>query len=370
MTIAQTSYGNMQKGFPGLRDGIGHQSRTFVNDLGATRKVVDVVLGAANAFAYGFQVEGIPIEFTSDGSGTIAEARDGLYLAARSNPALERWASFVLAGDDLRVIAKDPGYDLSVTESPAISNLSLSVEVAHAAAESVPFGRALVKRTGTGTTDQSCRLPHAPTAQVATLTVSGATNAKVYSFIIRMLRTGATYLVEYTADGSATVTEVVAGLVAKVNALGIPVTAVDADPAFTLTSDTAGDAFAIDEVDAQIAVEDTTPSVDPVFIGLAEFTPGNVDPLNADPNNQGLIAPYSDISVGMRGRWWVEVEEAVTAFSDPVYYRFATSGANTGKGMWRKSADSGTARLVDPRVAQWVSSTTGRGLARLELNLP
>lgn len=158
----QTSFPkNMQIGFPGQSVGWGHanHARTYVNDLGYERKVVDVVITAANSHAYEFTVDGIPVAYTSDASATAAEVRDGLIANARSQLSLENVASFnPVAAGTIRVTMKTAGVDTVVAEADA--DLALTVVQAASAPEPIPFGLALVKRTGAGTTDRSCRLPN------------------------------------------------------------------------------------------------------------------------------------------------------------------------------------------------------------------
>ena len=72
-----------------------------------------------------------------------------------------------------------------------------------------------------------------------------------------------------------------------------------------------------------------------------------------------------------QGEIWVETEVAV-APGDGVFFRIAPKGDNTIVGKFNKTADAaaGTDTAVSIPRARWISSTTGAGLARLQINLP
>jgi len=81
-------------------------------------------------------------------------------------------------------------------------------------------------------------------------------------------------------------------------------------------------------------------------------------------------ASKREIDVLVQGDIWVETEVAV-APGDPVFFRTAT-GTATVVGKFLKTAD--TISTVDKAVAitnaRWLSSTTGAGIAKLQINLP
>ena len=74
----------------------------------------------------------------------------------------------------------------------------------------------------------------------------------------------------------------------------------------------------------------------------------------------------SDVSILRKGRVWVQVEEAVVAFS-PVFVRFA-AGSGTQLGAFRASADTATAGQISGCVYR--SSAAAGGFAVVEFNLP
>jgi hypothetical protein len=74
----------------------------------------------------------------------------------------------------------------------------------------------------------------------------------------------------------------------------------------------------------------------------------------------------------VQGDVWVETEVAV-APGDPVYFRVLAKGGATVMGKFLKTADA-NATPADTAVlisnARWITSTTGAGLAILQINLP
>lgn len=157
----QSSFGMQAKGFAGQMVGFAHSNRgrAYCNDTGYERQVIDVNITATNSHAYAFTVAGVTVSFTSDSTATTTEVRDGLIANARSQQALE-YVSFEPNGSAIvRTIVKAAGTAVTVAE--ADGSLTLTTVQAATAPQPIPFGLAVVKRTGTGTTDRSCRLPSA-----------------------------------------------------------------------------------------------------------------------------------------------------------------------------------------------------------------
>lgn len=89
--------------------------------------------------------------------------------------------------------------------------------------------------------------------------------------------------------------------------------------------------------------------------------------------NQGLADPealeQNEMgSIMRRGRIWVRVEEAVTAHTSDVYVRHTAGGGGSEIGAFRTDADTASAQQVTN--ATWLTSTSGAGIAMLEINLP
>lgn len=82
-------------------------------------------------------------------------------------------------------------------------------------------------------------------------------------------------------------------------------------------------------------------------------------------DDEGIV-PDSMVDLLRKGRVWVSVEQAVTP-GDSVYVRMVAAGAEV-KGHFRKDADGADA--IEIVGASWQSTTTGAGIALLDLNLP
>lgn len=157
----QTAYVNQSKGFSGQRVGLGHKAKTYQNDVGSTKQIVEfTVTAAVNSTPYTFSVNGTPVTYTSDATATLAEIRDGLCAAFRAIQALESVASANPSGAaTFRLTAKTPGVGYTATEADA--NLTVATIQANVATQSIKFGRAVVKRTGGNSNDASAMLPSA-----------------------------------------------------------------------------------------------------------------------------------------------------------------------------------------------------------------
>lgn len=105
-----------------------------------------------------------------------------------------------------------------------------------------------------------------------------------------------------------------------------------------------------------------------VVIGVAQHV-HNVDPgqVAATPAGAG-VPPKYPVNVLKRGRIWVSVEQAVTPASN-VFVRHTAGAGGTQKGAFRTDADTATAVQVTNGM-RFLTSTTGAGLAVLEVNFP
>ena len=224
--------------------------------------------------------------------------------------------------------------------------------------------------------------------QTHRVTVDTAANGTAYQFEVDGKP------VKYTSDASATIAEVRDGLIAAGRAIhsleevaffnvetanSLLVTAVKPGSGFTLTETDAN--LSNTAIQANVTTEaipfgraivrgtagersGTLPSTGGQrFEGVAERIHTNVDPTNA----AGEITPFSDMSIGYRGEWLVEVEQDV-ALTDPVYFRHSVGAGGSQLGAWRKDADTATADLVPN--ARWSQAASAGGLAVLSLNVP
>lgn len=110
-----------------------------------------------------------------------------------------------------------------------------------------------------------------------------------------------------------------------------------------------------------------------VFAGIAVYdrvqqvnsgTPAGLADLTT---TEGVVYPASEpIRLRRKGRLRVYCEQAVNP-ADPVFVRYAANGGLI-PGNFRKDAD--TSRAFQIANASWVKTTTGAGLAVIEINLP
>lgn len=75
----------------------------------------------------------------------------------------------------------------------------------------------------------------------------------------------------------------------------------------------------------------------------------------------------SKCAIVKKGRVWVIVEKAVSV-DDAVYVRYTASGGNTQLGAFRDDDD--TSKALQITNARFVTSTSGSGIAIVEINLP
>jgi len=128
--------------------------------------------------------------------------------------------------------------------------------------------------------------------QVMTCTVSGATNDKVYSVVVNG------FTVSYTADSSATIAEIAAGLAAAVNAealVGGQVIATSTATECILTSRWPGESFTFTEADAQLSIATTTANAEAstVAFGVGVVSTVFAAGEDAQPGAQALDSLYT-----------------------------------------------------------------------------
>ncbi len=310
----------------------------MVNDLGALRQISTLTVSTAvDETAYAMTMNGISVSTTS-GTGTTKTAiRDALIAEFRKNQVFENVAAAQPSGTDgIRFTSLVPGLAFTLADTDA--NLASAVTVANVAQVHIPFGRGLVLRTGA-------------LRQVVDVTVSTAANSTAYALTINGT------VVSYTSDGSATKAEIVAGLVAAIEASdqGAAVIArATGTDTLRIQGAVVGTAFTYSESDANLASVTTQANsiatvstyksaslpwdVGLEFVGVLERIHTNVDPHNAGSQYPyGAAAPGVDMTVGYRGMWVVETDVAVAA-GDPIYLRCLGDAASIGK--FRNSEDA------------------------------
>lgn len=359
----QQTYSEPAKGYPGQRDGSGHYADSYINDLGSAKQIDDIVLGIVppvaqtqlfvipatvdDSVTYTITINGVACEFEVDASSTQAELQAGMIDAI--NDAVGSAVTATAVGNDILVTADEPG---------------------------VPFTFAI----DTGTTDDI-------TAGAATANVGDGTT---YQFTVNG------YVVAYETNHEDGIREVRDGLidagravpelqgVVTFNANGnnVRIQAVVPGTAFT-TAESADPNLSIVNTQANTATQPIKfgkgvvkrtggnsndqscmlPSATgQAFLGIVERNHNLVDATAA----ADAARPFSVMSIGKRGRWWVEVEDAVDA-EGAVFCRHTATGTEE-LGSFRSDAD--TADADEIAGAKFKTSTSGRGMALLELNLP
>lgn len=168
----------------------------FTVGLG-TQPAAPITLGAAVAnvgtgTVYTFTVNGYSVSYTRQAGDTAANVRDGLIQAFNNVAALEGVAYASASGNNIRITSAVPGTAITVADSdPNITSPS-SVQ-ANASTIVIPYGKAVVKRTGAGTNEQSAMLPtgasqiflgvceHELSEQPATGVTAGVQPGKLFS---------------------------------------------------------------------------------------------------------------------------------------------------------------------------------------------
>lgn len=152
-----------------------------INDSANAAQVVDVSIDTvANTTEYQFELDGVPIAFTSDAAATDAEIQAGLIAAVAAaalafgpNSAPARVTATAVGTDTVRITETNPELgQISVTETDA--NLSLATVTAHAEDEPLNGGQLVVAGAGG---DRSIRLPSTGTDVVLGITVNQAEGA-------------------------------------------------------------------------------------------------------------------------------------------------------------------------------------------------
>lgn len=231
----------------------------------------------------------------------------------------------------------------------------------------------------------------------------GLHTSKQLNTLTPVAANGATYTVvvngnsaSYTADGSATVAEITAGLTNAINssAMAASVTAVDGTTALTIESDFAGEplnivasstAGSISSVvttangallpDGVLVVRDASINADPMAVrvptsagditgGVAVAGVTIAENVASVRTAAGAAAPCM-VNIMRKGFVLVQVEENVTANS-AVYVRYAAGG--NGRGSFGAGAGSSERALLAGAVYR--SAASAGGLAEVEVNLP
>ncbi len=126
-----------------------------------TTAVTTANVGGTTVFTFTVDVGSgaLPVTYTGlAGDLTTVQIRDGLLAAARAEQSFENRVAFNPTGTDtIRATALVQGTGFTLAESDA--NLTNAAITANVATITIPFGRAVVNRSGAGTTERSAALP-------------------------------------------------------------------------------------------------------------------------------------------------------------------------------------------------------------------
>lgn len=360
--MAQQSYAaGYSIGFPGQRMGSEHQSRSVINDLGSSKQVDDLVITGTpvaqtqllvtpaapnNTTLYRVIINGVNIDYTTDGTATQAELRDNM-LAAINASSQAPYVTATTATNDILVTSDTAG-------------LPFTISIAAGPANPLTLGAATAN-TGTGT--------------VYTFTINGivVTYTGLPGDLTADIRDGLIAAGRAVPDLEALVNFQPSGNNVRVTAVqpGTGFTTAESDGRLSITNTTANVAgvpikfgravvkrTGAGTTDQSVRLPSTTGQI---FIGIAERSHSVIDPSAA--TTTGAVGPFRAFSACDHGDIVVETEEAI-AYGDPVFFRH-TAVAPQEVGMFRNDADTATCDQITG--AMFVSSTTGAGLAVIKL---
>lgn len=346
-----------------LDSSLPFEAISLINNSGRVAQVDTVVVDTAtNSHVYTFTIDGVTISYTADGSTSTAEVSAGLVAAVNAENLVN---GRVIAADltgSFTLTARNAGVGFTTADVDA--KCTLTNTTANATSSTLAFGVAVVDD---GTTSEKCKIASAAnmTAKIVNLTPANV-NSAVYFVNIKVA--GVTYVGQYTADGSATVQEIVEGLKAVLNGL-LPASTVDVtedDAKLILTAEVAGLDFEV-EVGSSAATATWTVS-ETSARRLTDFNKAirgismAVRNQEMSTTNTLVYAANSVVNVLKKGRIWVPTAAAIDSSKD--VYMGHTS---TAIGKFTGAATSNYVRLSSDKF-RWIKAN-GAGMGLLEVNL-
>jgi len=129
---------------------------TAVSGSGSSMTLTHPTVNVGIGTVWSYTVNGILVSYTGVSGDTALSIRDGLIKVHRALASLETVATANPSGSKVRLTAFVPGTGFTAL---AVTNTSVGAITANGTPQTIPFGSAVVKRTGAGTTDQSAMLP-------------------------------------------------------------------------------------------------------------------------------------------------------------------------------------------------------------------
>lgn len=359
--------------------GPNFMSQTVVNESPQARQVTTIAVPASpdNSTLYTVTIGGVASTFTTDASATQAELGAGLLAAIRANAGANRQMSSAYAGGTLTLTGVWPGAVTVVTRAGGSGGGVLGAptnSTSAAAADSVGFGLAVVRKAGNDLRKGFVATVANFTAQVISLTFTGNT-ASYYTGSVTV--NGRLYVwggVVWTTNLDTT-----CGLIADAINAVLPVETViaasvgSAGGVVTLTAEVEGAEFdaearATGHADAEATKAYTTgpstaTSFARAFLGLSVRRTDVEDTTVA--GDTAAYQPNEGVEVMTQGFMWVERDTAETwAAGEGIF----VSLASATKGRLYNAA--GTDRVWMPRTKLLIdrseSSTTSDGLGYVQ----
>lgn len=364
-----TNYeGILQAGVKGALVHVGDRSGRVISrkNEGLTANVWTVTPSAVNSAVYTLTVDGFTASYTADGSATVAEITAGIKLAVdRTYPEVGALVTITDNTTTYTVTARQAGVTLALSVD---ANQSAVEATAAATGTAIPVGIAVMDLDGS-----LCRMPASDGGALKIMTgLAVAVNAAIYNLDIT-LEDGRGYSADYTADGSATATEIGAALVASLNAK-LPASTVLAEAAtgtITLTSEVAGQnfnaVFGSNSDTGTWTVTVTTANADPATTYPLAGVVVRDENLGIQTAGSGVpttVIEYPalrSVAIAQRREVFVQCEDAVNP-TLPVFVR-TTASATYGKGSLRGTTASGA--TITWSGARWTSTTAAGGIAQL-----
>lgn len=312
--------------YPGQAEGPG-DNRSLVNEDPRAQQVSTVTVDTvANSTRYAFTIDGVEIEYTSDGSATNAEIVAGLLAAVQAEPLVNgRVTGVATSATVLTLTARIAGYAFTISDTD--SRLTTATSTANDLPDAIPFGEPVLL-DGSGKAKR-CTAANM-TAMACTLTPT-ADDSTVYAVIVNVPQAaggrGYSERVAITSDSDATVQEIVEALQTAIAASGLSdhITASEDDASLTLTVQLAGLGIEVSVEGPWASIAWAGESIDDALAGVT------CRDLSQAQENGGY-AGGSTMTVRRRGRIAVTTGESC-APGDPVYVRVAGTGAPFRKSM-------------------------------------
>ena len=302
--------------------------------------VIDTATGDA---VYTLRVNGIDISYTAaSGSPTKASIRNGIRTAIRETISVDSFESIDdLSTDGLTFVSRvDDTNALEVR----LGAMTLTKTVDKSSGYTLRYGQFYCREAASG--DISLPALTAGAAKVVHVTYSSAVNSVVYQLLITV--DGVVYQPNYTADGSATLTEIYAGLASAVNA-AMPensvLAAADGATKLVLTSEVEGQDFTVVALCFGAATGTVTISTANLAPALAVPLEGMVVASGDHLNSK--VLPLQQFSGCIRGKVLLKLENTYSTAGDPLYLRVeAGTLSDQIAGNLRFDSDSGKAVLL------------------------